>query len=517
MKILMVVDKIGSAISRLSDGVKKYNPHLHIDIIAVHPKRPDIDQLEQFERLAKKADILDFEYWKTYVTLKEIYPELMNKPKMLAHYNPYNIFEENWDKLDLVTVCNIDMASRMKKAKYIPLTVDAEKFPFNNNYNDSKTVLMVSSRIESKKGVLPVAQVCAKLGYKLLLVGSVSKADYSKEVMNTGCVEFRERVTDEELLKAYQESAVHVCNSIDDYESGTMPILEAMLVGCPVLTRNIGHVPELNNGKNMVVRQGQPDDLEDLETELKNLMDNIEKRKSIREHGWNSAKVRDDVRRARMYNKLWHSILNKEPVVSVIIPTFNRVDTLVKVLESIIIQDYPAMEVVVCNDGSTDLTEKTIQMIRNTTTFPIKIVNTNTPDEYNLSLARNLGVIEAIGEILVFLDDRYYLDDKCISEFVKKLFPKKWLFGNKGKDKKSFVENFSCIYRDEFITAGMFNQSCKLYGFLTQETRERFRRQDFKFEYVPEAKCEIILNSKAKYHKRDEIRQAKNILFKMDL
>lgn len=853
MRILMVIDKQGSAISRLADGVKKYNPHLHIDIIAVHPKRPDLEQLEQFESLVKQADLISFEYWKTYLTLKEFYPELMNKKKILAHYNPYNLFEDSWDEFDLVTTCNIEMAKKLKTSRYIPLTIDAEKFPFNKEYNDSKTVIMVSGRIESKKGVLPVAQACKELGYKLLLVGSISKKDYFDEVMATGCVEFREKVSDEELLKAYHESAIHVCNSIDGYESGcyddqteiltddgwklfkdlnktervatlnpqtnklefhkpykyieqdnwkelhtfsnqsidyavtpnhnmwisrkttgkdrtseykpyelvradelptgfkiqrtcswtgnrykeddknwfrfmgiwlaegsvyrqsknscriaisavkekergkirelltemeinfqekpdkfvfsenqnkgykykfgsyleqfghaldkfvpkeilnakssnineflewfsygdgslfngnrifytgskkladglqeclikignnshistrnrtekrwivdhwakpngseytvyekkvkkesyvrknekygfkivpyngkvycvevenhillvrrnnkamfcgnTMPLLEAMLTGCPVLTRNVGHVPDLYNEKNMVVRKGQPEDLDDLKNELKSLMENLEKRKSLRDHGWNSAKVRDDVRRARMYEKMWYEVLYQKPVVSIIIPTFNRIETLTKVIESVLIQDYPAIELVICDDGSTDNTEFLIKNLRSKISYPIKYINTKTTDEYNLAYARNLGAIEAIGEILLFLDDRYYLDEKCVSKFVEKLYSGKWIFGNKGKDKKNFVENFSCIYRDEFIQAGMFNSNCKLYGFLTQETRERFRRQNFRFEYVPDAKCEIILGSKAKYRKRDEIRQAKNVLYKMD-
>ena len=62
----------------------------------------------------------------------------------------------------------------------------------------------------------------------------------------------------------------------------------------------------------------------------------------------------------------------------------------------------------------------------------------------------------------------------------------------------------------------MFNASVKLYGFLTQETRERFKKQKFELKFVPEAKAETIEGSKAKYRKKDEIRRAKNILSKME-
>lgn len=515
----MVCEKQGSAIWRLSEGVKKYNPHIHIDIIDVHPKRPDIEQLQRFTELAQKADILDFEYWKTHVTLRGMYPELMNKKKLLAHYNPYNLFEEDWHEFDKITVPNKTIADKMRKDKrteYIPLTIDIEKFPFNREYTDSKTVLMVSSRIESKKGVLPVAQVCKKLGYKLLLVGSISDRDYFNKVMETNCVEFREKVTDEELLKSYQESAIHICNSIPDYESGTMPILEAMAVGVPVLTTNVGHVPDLDNGKNMVVRRGDAEDIEDLETELKALMDNRSKREQIRDNAWQTAKTRDDIRRARMYEKLWYSMLYNQPIVSVIVPTFNRVDNLIKIIESMIGQTYPAIELVVCDDGSSDDTKDMVKTVREKTCMPIKYVNTETPDIYNLGEARNLGAIDAIGKILVFCDDRHAPKSDCIERFVENQTAKKWLFGDKGTHKTSFVENFSCIDRQEFINAGMFNTTIKLYGFLTQETRERFKNQGFEFKFVPEAKAETISGSKAKYNKKDEIRQAKNILNKMN-
>ena len=519
MKVIMCCDKIGSAIWRLAVGVQKYNPHIQIDVVAVHPKKPDFSQLNEFEKKAKQADIICMEYWKTYVMIREQYPELMNKPKMLAHYNPYNVYEEEWKEFDVLTVPNKAIQNMLRKRsimRYVPLTIDIEKFPFSREYIDSKTVIMVSGRIEGKKGVLPVAQACKELGYKLLLVGSISKKDYFDQIMATGVVEFRQSVSDEELLKAYQESAIHVCNSIDEYESGTLPLLEAMSVGCPVLTRNVGHVPDISTGTNMIVRKGQPEDLEDLKTELKGLMDNLPRRKDMREEAWNSVKARDDVRRAREYEKIWYSMLSDKPLVSVIIPTFNRKETLAKVLESIFKQTYPALEIVVCDDGSTDGTREFVQSIQKRSLIPIKIVSTETTDEYNLAYAKNLGVVESIGEVLAFCDDRYAMDSEAIEKFISKLHSKKWLFGDKGTGKRNFVENFSCIYRQEFINGGMFNQTCKLYGFQSQELRERYKRQGLSFNFV-EAKAETLLSTKNKYKKRDEIRRAKNFLYKLGL
>jgi len=512
MNILMIVDKKGSAIWRLAKGIQKNLPHFQIDVADVHPKRPDDEQIDFFYRKAKEADILDFEYWKTYTMLRENYPELMNKKKFLAHYNPYNLFEEEWDLP--VTTCNKDMNSRLKSI-YVPLSIDTDLFQYKRDITNNKTIQMVSGRIESKKGVLPVAEACKALGYKLLLIGSISNREYFNKIMATGVVEYRENVSDSDLVASYHESVVHVCNSIDNYESGTMPIIEAMLCGTPVLTRNVGHVPDLDNSKNMVIRDGEPEDINDLKKQLKDLVEDEKKRFDLRENAWNTAKTKGDVRRALKYEDMYWQMYSDKPLVSVIIPTFNRKEMLVDVISSVITQNYPAVEIVICDDGSNDGTKEMITAMQGK--YPIKYVNTQTPDEYNLAYARNLGVIEASGKYVMFLDDRYKLDQDCVSKMVEQCFPGRWVYGNKHNNKETFVENFSMMERAEFIKAGMFNQSCKLYGFQSQELRERFRNQGFKLNFIESAKCEILCGTKNRFKKKNEILKAKDILFKLGL
>ena len=81
-----------------------------------------------------------------------------------------------------------------------------------------------------------MAQACVNLGYKLLLIGRISDNNYIRDVKAIGSVEFRENITDKEVKKGYHNCAVHLCNSIDNFESGTLPILESMACGTPVLT-----------------------------------------------------------------------------------------------------------------------------------------------------------------------------------------------------------------------------------------------------------------------------------------
>ncbi len=518
MNVLIITDKEGSAIWRLSQGVKKNNSHLNIEVIDVHPKRPSLEQLNKFEILAEQADVLDFQYWKTAMMLIDEYPNLCNKPKILQHHNPYNLFESDWKVFDKVVVNNETMQERLKGSELIGNTIDFDLFRFKRDYTESKNIIMVAARIEGKKGILPVANVCKKLSYKLILIGSISDREYFEKVMATGVVDFREKITDKELVESYYESAIHVCNSVDDFESGPLPVIEAMICGVPVLTRNVGHIPDINNDKNMIVRQGQPEDEADLEYCLKELMDDRKKREEMREIAWNSAKTRDDRRRALQYEKLyWDVFTHGQELVSVIIPTFNRKVLLLEVIEGVINQDYPAKEVIVCDDGSMPDTKEMIDKIKQESPVLIKYVNSGTPKEYNLAYVKNLGVIEASGEILMFIDDRYKMKGtQFINDMVKDLKHKYWLFGNKN-GKQTFVENVSCIYKDDFVNAGMFNTTVKTYGFQTQEIRNRFKNQGFKFEYIPNAEVDILINTKNRYTKKDEIIYSKNALDRLGL
>jgi glycosyltransferase involved in cell wall biosynthesis len=518
MKILIVVDKKGSAIWRMAKDVEKNLSHFDIKIIDVHPKRPDPEQIDNYRIGVDWADVIDYQYWKSALMLLKEFPN--NKPKILQHHNPYNLNENDWKEFNAVVVNNKTMQSTLKSASLIPNSIDTNFFQFQREMPDSNKVLMIAARIEGKKGILPVAEVCKELGYPMILVGSISDRDYFDRIMATGIVEFREQISEEDLLKTYYESAIHVCNSVDNFESGTNPILEAMATGVPVLTRKIGHVPDIYDETNMVVRKGDVEDLEDLKIELKKLMEDKELRMKIRENAWKSVKSRDSMRRAVMYEKLyWNVYKPNNTLISIIIPTFNRKDiTLSKVIASVINQDWEAKEIIICDDGSSDGTKESVLKMINEHTFdvPIKYVNTNTPNEYNLAYAKNLGVIESVGEILVFIDDRYLADSKLLTEFASSLREKQWLYGNKGT-KKDFIENVSCIYRQEFIDAGMFNQSCRYYGFQSQELRIRFQRQGFKLKFIESAKVETLMKTKNKYKKRNEIIQSKNILWKLGL
>ena len=101
--------------------------------------------------------------------------------------------------------------------------------------------------------------------------------------------------------------------------------------------------------------------------------------------------------------------------LSVIIPTFNRVETLERALSSVFAQSLPdsimSMQVIVVDDGSSDGTS---EMVANL--FPQ--VEYLQQENSGVSRTRNLGIQAASGEWLALLDsDDQWLDDKLIKQF----------------------------------------------------------------------------------------------------
>lgn len=105
-----------------------------------------------------------------------------------------------------------------------------------------------------------------------------------------------------------------------------------------------------------------------------------------------------------------------KPLVSIIIPAYNCSQYIDKCIESILIQTYKNIEIIIINDGSLDNTEIVIK----------KYINKDKRIKYfsqkNLgpSIARNNGIEKASGKYLMFVDS----DDIVSSIYVEKLLDK---------------------------------------------------------------------------------------------
>ena len=86
-----------------------------------------------------------------------------------------------------------------------------------------------------------------------------------------------------------------------------------------------------------------------------------------------------------------------QPLVSVIIPAYNKADYTRRVVESVLAQTYQPLEIIVVDDGSTDQTPQVMALFKEKIRY-IKKANGGACS------ARNEGIREAKGKFLAFLD-----------------------------------------------------------------------------------------------------------------
>ena len=93
-----------------------------------------------------------------------------------------------------------------------------------------------------------------------------------------------------------------------------------------------------------------------------------------------------------------------------IIPTYNRADSCVRAIESALAQTLPPLEVIICDDRSTDDTEAAISALAASDERVRYLRRTNGPR--GPGATRNRALQEARGELVAFLDD----DDEWFAE-----------------------------------------------------------------------------------------------------
>ncbi len=97
------------------------------------------------------------------------------------------------------------------------------------------------------------------------------------------------------------------------------------------------------------------------------------------------------------------------PLVSVVIPTYNRAHCLPLALASVLAQTYQDFEVIIVDDHSSD---NTTQICHRFQEFDDRIQYIRNDKNYGPAKSRNNGIDKAKGEFITFLDsdDLYYID-----------------------------------------------------------------------------------------------------------
>lgn len=100
-------------------------------------------------------------------------------------------------------------------------------------------------------------------------------------------------------------------------------------------------------------------------------------------------------------------------LISVVIPTFNRMETLPRAVESVLNQTYQNLELIIVNDGSSDETSNYLDSIKDPRVRHISTAN------QGVSMARNVGIGLAKGEWIAFLDSDDEWEKAKLAEQLK--------------------------------------------------------------------------------------------------
>ena len=197
---------------------------------------------------------------------------------------------------------------------------------------------------------------------------------------------------------------------------------------------------------------------------------------------------------------------------SVVIPTYNRQPILIKCLKALetqkksnFIKDY---EVILVDDGSTDGTLE--WLVENATKFPH--VKTFSQSHQGPAAARNLGVKQANGDIIVFIDSDLIVTETFLQAHANalakgaekngsdRLFTYGWVINTCNFDNPTSesykITDFSAAYfatgnvaiaRKWLEKVGLFDTRFQLYGWEDLELGVRLKQLGLKLVKCPEA------------------------------
>ena len=103
--------------------------------------------------------------------------------------------------------------------------------------------------------------------------------------------------------------------------------------------------------------------------------------------------------------------------ISVVVPVYNCEKYIERAIESVIKQTYDNWELIIVNDGSKDSSLQIAQKFAGKDAR-IKVIDR---ENRGVSVARNIGIDEASGDLLMFLDADDWFEEKAFETIGMKL------------------------------------------------------------------------------------------------
>lgn len=216
----------------------------------------------------------------------------------------------------------------------------------------------------------------------------------------------------------------------------------------------------------------------------------------------------------------WSNLTCQNPLFSIILTTSNNPGLLRLNLENlvqILAGTESNYEVIIADDSNLEKFTANTQQYEalfdwlTQLDFPFHFIYSAMFDhegkkDYGLASARNQGICNARGKVLLFLDHRVSPRNReSIDSLIKPhLYSSKkiWAYGaklSKGleyvPENYPFVENYSSITKHAIVRAGMFCERVNEYGGMTLELTLRFAKQGFTFLYIKDSISTVLAAS----------------------
>jgi|TARA_B100000959_G_scaffold207885_1_gene218217 glycosyltransferase involved in cell wall biosynthesis len=162
----------------------------------------------------------------------------------------------------------------------VPVGVDPELFrPLNHVRRVPGRIITTASADVAMKGLRFLLEAVAKLRterqVELVIIGKPREDSASTDTFEqlglTGCVSYVHNVPDERIVQLYSEAEVAVVPSL--YEGFSLPAIEAMSCGVPLVTTTGGALPEVTGTHTETCYQVPPGDSDALAAMLQTALD----------------------------------------------------------------------------------------------------------------------------------------------------------------------------------------------------------------------------------------------------
>ena len=167
------------------------------------------------------------------------------------------------------------------------------------------------------------------------------------------------------------------------------------------------------------------------------------------------------------------------PLFSIIVPAYNSVDSIYRCLESILSQDVNDFELVIIDDGSTDLTGAILDDIAHRDAR-VRVIHNKS--NLGVSVTRNKGIDVSQGDYLLFIDSDDFIGQGYLRSIYDSIVANKadiYIWGitkivNNAAPKVISPTRFYTFDRVEFLSSFLPAQlDCGLYGFVANKAVRR--------------------------------------------